>query len=114
MICLPYSWLGPWEYNPSVGLLAKFTGDAVVLVLVRGSNLDALVDGAAVNLTDRGLQRHRIIWVKEMDEDELRRAGEGEPTVDGIDVAAFTSQEALREWVNQKAPAFASGALVAL
>lgn len=113
-ICLPYAWLGPWEYNPSVGLLVKFTGDAVVLVLIRGSNLDAQVGGASVNLTDRGFQRHRIVWVKEMDQDELRRAGEGEPTVDGIDVAAFVTQEKLREWVSRMAPAFAQGPLVAL
>ena len=113
-LCLPYSWLGPWEYNPSVGLLVKFTGDAVLLVLIRGSNLDGLVGGASVNLTDRGLQRHRIVWMKEMDEDELRRAGEGEPTVDRIDVAAFVSQEKLREWVSQQAPAFVKGPLVVL
>ncbi len=113
-ICLPYTWLGPWEYNPSVGLLVKFTGDAVVLVLIRGSNLDAQVGGASVNLTDRGLQRHRITWVRQMDEDELRRAGEGEPTVDRIDVAAFVTQEKMREWVSRMAPAFASGPLVAL
>jgi len=113
-ICLPYTWLGPWEYNPSVGVLVKFTGDAVLLVLIRGSNLDAQVGGASVNLTDRGLQRHRIVWVREMDEDELRRGGEGEPTVDRIDVAAFVSQEKLREWVSQMAPAFAQGPLVAL
>ena len=23
----PYSWLGPWRYNPSEGLLLKFSGD---------------------------------------------------------------------------------------
>jgi len=112
-ICLPYGWLGPWEYNPSVGLLVKFTGDAVLLVLIRGSNLDAQVGGASVNLTDRGLQRHRIVWVREMDEDELRRAGEGEPTVDGIDMAAFLSQEKMREWVSRMAPAFLEGPLIA-
>lgn len=113
-ICLPYAWLGPWEYNPSVGLLVKFTGDAVVLVLIRGSNLDAQVGGASVNLTDRGLQRHRIVWVREMDQDELRRTGEGEPTVDRIDAAAFVTQEKLREWVSRMAPAFAQGPMVAL
>lgn len=112
-ICLPYAWLGPWEFNPSVGLLVKFSGDAVLLVLIRGSNLDALV-GGSVNLTDRGLQRHRILWVKEMDEDELRRAGQGEPTVDRVEVKAFVSQEKMREWVRQMAPAFAAGPLVAL
>jgi hypothetical protein len=25
----PYSWLGPWRYNPSEGLLLKFSGDVV-------------------------------------------------------------------------------------
>lgn len=112
--CLPYAWLGPWEHNPSVGLLVKFTGDLVTLVLIRGSNLDALVGGASVNLTDRGLQRHRIVWLREMDEDELRRAGEGEPTIDGIDVATFDSQEKLRQWVGKTAPAFLRGRLVPL
>lgn len=113
-VCLPYAWLGPWEHDPSAGLLLKFTGDVLLLVVIHGSNLDALVGGAAVNLTDRGLQRQRIVWVKEMDEDELRRAGEGEPTVDRIDVAAFDSQEKLREWVGRMAPAFVGGSLVVL
>src|SRR5690349_855701 len=35
----PYGWLGPWTYNPSEGLLLKFSGDLVYLVLIRGSNL---------------------------------------------------------------------------
>src|SRR3974390_73755 len=39
-IWFPYSWLGPWRFNPSEGLLLKFSGDAVSLVLLRGSNLD--------------------------------------------------------------------------
>ncbi len=113
-LCLPYSWLGPWEFNPSAGLLLKFTGDCVVLALIAGSNLEATVGSGAVNLTDRGLQRHRITWVKEMDEDELLKAGEGEPTVDRIDVAAFDAQEKLREWVRQRAPAFLGGAVAGL
>ena len=90
-VCLSYGSLGPWEHQPSAGLLVKFTGDLVVLVLIRGSNLDAEIGRAAVNLTDRGMQRQRITWVREMDEDELRRAGEGEPTVDlwAVDVRRF-------------------------
>ncbi len=36
----PYSWLGTWQYNPSEGLLVKFSGDLVYLVLIKGSNLD--------------------------------------------------------------------------
>src|SRR5579863_541200 len=35
----PYSWLGEWKFNPSDGLLLKFSGDLVYLVLIRGSNL---------------------------------------------------------------------------
>ncbi len=113
-VCLPYAWLGPWEHNPSAGLLAKFTGDVVVLAMIHGSNLDALVGSAAINLTDRGLQRHRIVWVREMDEDELRRAGGGEPTVDRIAIAAFNPQGKLRQWVSQHAPAFLRGPIVGL
>ena len=88
----------------------KFTADAVTLVLIQGSNLDILVSGA-VNLTEWGLQ-HRITWVREMDEDELRQAGEAEPTVDGIDAATFDAHDKLRECVRQKAPAFLDGLLV--
>jgi len=101
----PYSWLGPWRFNPSVGLLLKFTGDVTSLVLIRGSNLDALV-GQTVNLTDRGFQRHRILWVREMDEGELRRVGEGGPTIDKIEVAEFETNKELREWLGKAAPAF--------
>ena len=39
-IWFPYSWLGNWQYNPSDGLLLKFSGDLVYLVLIRGSNID--------------------------------------------------------------------------
>jgi hypothetical protein len=102
----PYSWLGHWRYNPSAGILLKFTGDMVSLVLIRGSNLDAMVGGDAVNLTDRGFQRHRISWVREMEAEELRQAGENWPTIDGIEVAEFESVEELREWLRKTAPAF--------
>jgi hypothetical protein len=101
----PYSWLGPWKYDPSAGVLLKFTGDLVTLVLIRGSNLGALVN-TSVNLTDRGLQRHRIVWVREMDDLELRRAGKGEPTIDCIVIAEFASQEEQDEWLKKKAPGF--------
>jgi hypothetical protein len=53
--------------------------------------------GRAVTLTDRGLQRHRILWVREMDEQELRQVGQRGPTIDRIEVAEFESQEELRE-----------------
>ena len=102
----PYAWLGPWRYNPSTGLLLKFSGDVASLVLIRGSNLDAPVNQSGVNLTDKGLQRHRVSWVREMEKDELQRAGEGTPTIDTIEIAEFESGEELREWVKKNARAF--------
>jgi hypothetical protein len=101
-----YNLLASWRFDPSVGLLLKFTGDVVTLVLIRGSNLDALVGEGTVNLTDRGLQRHRILWVREMDEQELRRVGDRGPTIDRIEVGEFESQEEVREWLKKVAPAF--------
>jgi hypothetical protein len=103
----PYSWIGSWRYNPSAGLLVKFTGDVVTLVWIQGSNLAAQVNQSGVNLTDRGLQRHRILWIREFDPAELRRAGEGEPTIDRVVVAEFDNGEELQEWLKTHAPAFA-------
>jgi hypothetical protein len=101
----PYSLLGPWRYNPSVGLLLKFSGDNVTLVLIRGSNLDAVVNDS-VNLTDRGFQRHRILAVREMDEGAQAKAGKGEPTIDRINIAEFETAEEQRAWLGKVAPAF--------
>ena len=55
---------------------------------------------------DRGFQRHRIVFVREMDEDEMRKAGRAEPTIDRIEVAEFESPEVQREWLAKNAPAF--------
>jgi len=102
----PYNALGNWIYNPSQGLLLKFSGDAVYVVLIRGSNLDRPLSDTTTNLTTSGLQRHRIVWVREMTEDEIRHAGETEPTIDSIEVAEFESHAELKEWLSEKAPAF--------
>jgi hypothetical protein len=102
----PYSWLGPWQFNPSAGLLLKFTGDVVTLILIRGSNLGMVLPQNAVNLTDNGFQRHRVLWVREMDEVELRKTGERGPTIDRIEIAEFESHEDQREWLKKTAPAF--------
>ena len=88
----PYSWLGPATYNPSAGLLLKFVGDLVYLVLLEGSNLNALVNGA-VSLYDRGVQRHRITWVKEMTRQQVEKAGDGEATVERIRVLSHRPDE---------------------
>jgi hypothetical protein len=50
--------------------------------------------------------RHRILWVREMDEQELRRVGDRGPTIDRIEVAEFESQEELQVWLKKAAPAF--------
>ena len=102
----PYNWLGTWQYNPSEGLLLKFSGDLVYLVLIRGSNLNKPLNEGAIDLTHAGLQRHRVLWVREMSEEETRQVGEKGPTIDSIQVAEFESHDALKEWVRKKAPAF--------
>ncbi|OWK47335.1 hypothetical protein [Fimbriiglobus ruber] len=102
----PYSHLAGWRFNPSVGLLLRFTADVVSLVLVRGSNLDAPVNTDGVNMLDRGFQRHRVTWVRAMDPASLKAVGAGGPTVDAIEVGEFESLTDLREWVRAKAPAF--------
>ena len=102
----PYSWLGTWKFNPSEGLLIKFSGDLVYLVLIKGSNLDKPLKNGAVTLMHAGFQRHRLIWVREMTEEEIRDAGEAEPTIDSIEVQEFETHAALKEWLSKKAPAF--------
>ncbi len=102
----PYGWLGPWQFNPSEGLLLKFSGDVVYLVLIRGSNLDKPLADGSINLTHAGLQRHRVLWVREMTKEEIERVGETGPTIDSIVIAEFGSQDAIKEWLQRNAPAF--------
>jgi hypothetical protein len=102
----PYSWMGPWQYNPSEGLLLKFSGDLVYLVLIRGSNLAKPLKDGAINLTHAGLQRHRVLWLREMSEEEIRQVGENGPTIDSIEIAEFESHEALQEWLGERSSAF--------
>jgi hypothetical protein len=102
----PYGWLGPWKFNPSEGLLLKFSGDLVYLVLIRGSNLDMPLNEGAINLTTGGLQRNRIVWVREMSEADIRQVGDSGPTIDSIQVAEFDSPAAQKAWLKAKAPAF--------
>ena len=102
----PYSSMGAWKHNPSEGLLLKFTGDLVYVVLIRGSNLDQRLNEGAIDLMRGGLQRHRVLWLREMTEDDIKRVGETGPTIDSIEVAEFDSPAALKEWVSKKAPTF--------
>ncbi|MGA2497680.1 MAG: hypothetical protein ABSH20_08050 [Tepidisphaeraceae bacterium] len=102
----PYNWLGNWQYSPSDGLLLKFSGDLVYLVLIRGSNLDRPLNEGSINLTHAGLQRHRVLWVREMTAEEIRKVGENGPTIDSIEMAEFESHSALKAWLGKNAPAF--------
>ena len=56
-VWFPYNLLGQWQFNPSEGLLLKFSGDFMYVVLIRGSNLDKPLTDGAINLTHAGLQR---------------------------------------------------------
>lgn len=102
----PYNWLGKWQYHPTEGLLLKFSGDVVYLVLIRGSNLDKPLKDGSINLTHAGLQRHRVLWLREMTPEEIRQVGRTGPTIESIEVAEFESQAALKEWLKEKAPGF--------
>jgi hypothetical protein len=88
----PYSWLGPAKYNPSAGILMKFVGDLVYLVVIEGSNLNTLMNNA-ISLYERGILRHRITWVREMARQELENAGEGEAIVERIHMTCCRPDE---------------------
>ncbi|HEY2787039.1 MAG TPA: hypothetical protein VGJ05_18910 [Fimbriiglobus sp.] len=101
-----YHLLSSIRYNPSVGLLLKFSGDVVTLVLIHGSNLDFVLKDRAVNLTDRGIYRHRVTFVREMNETELSRAGANQPTIDHILLKELDSIDEQTEWIQKTAPVF--------
>lgn len=103
---LPYNWLGSWKFDPSHGLLLKFSGDVVYLVLVTGSNLDRPLVDSTTNLTRSGLQRRRIVWMREMNEEEVRKIGESGPTIDSIQVLEFEANADLLKWLETHAPSF--------
>lgn len=103
---LPYNWFGSWKFDRSHGLLLKFSGDVVYLVLVTGSNLDRPLVDTTTNLTTSGLQRRRIVWMREMSDDEIRQVGESGPTIDSIRILEFESTAELNKWLEQHAPWF--------
>jgi hypothetical protein len=105
----PYSSMGACRHIPSEGLLLKFSGDLIYLVLVRGSNLDRGIDGKANDLIRAGLQRQHALWLREMTPKEKQTVGDTEPSIDRIEVGAFETHEALKKWLEAKAPAFAQG-----
>jgi len=99
----PYGWLGTRRHIPSEGLLLKFSGDLVYLVLIRSSNLDRGIDGKAIDLIRSGLQRHHVLWLQEMTPKEIQQVGETGPTIASIEVGEFESHAAIKEWLKEKA-----------
>lgn len=106
-VWLPYHSLGAWRFDPSHGLLLKFSCDVVYLVLITGTNLDRPAADTGIDLLRAGLQRHRILWMREMAEDEQESAGEG-PFIDAIRVGQCEGQEQVNQWLAANAPAFAA------
>jgi hypothetical protein len=103
----PYSLMGACRYDPSAGVLLKFSADLIYVVLIRGSNLDIPINAGNMNLTAGGLQRHRVVWVREMSDEEIKKVAETGPTIDSIEVAEFESHADLKAWLGKHAPAFA-------
>lgn len=105
-VWFPYGWLGTVTFNPSEGLLIKFSGDLVYLVLIRGSNLDRSVEGSGIDLIRAGLQRHRVLVVREMSKADISEVGDDGPTIDSIMIAEFESHVEMKEWLGTNAPEF--------
>lgn len=102
----PYTWLGNWKFDPSEGLLLKFSGDLVYLILIRGSNLDKAVSDSGIDLIRAGLQRHRVLWVREMAEADSAVVDQTGPTIDSIEVAEFATNDDLKAWLATNASVF--------
>lgn len=106
-VWFPYNWLGNWKFDPSVGLLLKFSGDLVYLVLIRGSNLDKPAGDSGIDLIRAGLQRHRVLWVRELSEHDLLEDTPHNPTIDTITIAEFVDHASMKTWLHDNAPRFA-------
>jgi hypothetical protein len=98
---LPYSWLGPALYNPSAGILLKFVGDNITLVLIEGSNLNSHVGG--LNLFDRGILRNRVSWIREMTRQESERIGPQGLVIDRFRMTSYRSDEEPKDagWIER-------------
>ncbi|QVL30793.1 hypothetical protein KIH39_18320 [Telmatocola sphagniphila] len=111
---LAYHLLHSMRFNPSYGVLLRFGGDITTMVMISGSNLDVVLKDMEVNLTDRGIQRQRITWVREMDEDELRKLKPSDPSIDAIAVGECESEETVQTWMGQNAKGFARNSVPVL
>lgn len=87
-----YQCLTEADYLPGTGLLLKFEGHKINLVLIEGTNLGLIVNEAA-NLYDRGILRHRVTFLKEMTPLQIRNAGKGEITISRIRIHSHRQDE---------------------
>ncbi len=87
-----YHLLHEMTYIAPAGLLLKLVGDKITLVLIEGTNLNAQISGGA-SLYDRGLQRHRVTWIKEMTRQQADKAGENDVIVARIRMHSYRSDE---------------------
>jgi hypothetical protein len=88
----PYGWLGPVHYDPSRGITLTFVGDISHKVTIEGRNLAAEV-AESVDLLNRGILRHRVVWIREMEAGECRQLPEDVLTVERIRIEGGTGNE---------------------
>lgn len=90
----PYSWLGPTAFDPSAGIVLEFVGDRTYRVVLEGRNLDQRVGEDGADLYVRGLLRHRVTWVRELDPAESRLLPETAIVVEQITIRRLALGEA--------------------
>lgn len=91
---LPYSWLGPHYYHPSLGIVLVFGGPLYYVVRIRGCHLNAPPPG--VGLYERGILFHRVTYVREVGAAPADAAhAEGECMVERIDAVVARNDEEL-------------------
>lgn len=81
VLALGYSWMDQAEFDPSEGITLHFPGKAVKIV---GTCLNAEVR-PNVRLFD-GIVRHRVLWIREMDEMARMEATPKAPFIEQIEV----------------------------
>lgn len=89
-VAFPYGWLGPSRYHPSLGILLVFSAGELFGVRIRGRNLNKESE-KGISLFDRGIAKHRITYVSEMQEKESHTAGDQECVVERIEIIALSA-----------------------
>jgi hypothetical protein len=93
IVSTPYSWLSVTRFHPSTGIVMLFAGGELFLVTLRGRNLNATLE-SGISLYERGLCRHRVVWVRESPPAEARTLPDGACVVEHIDIRTIKSEEA--------------------